>query len=152
METQRDDRPPMSFQYAPQLAVRDVPKLYGIVETPDGEHAPIWLKADTRNREKMLLKQTRDCTVEYVPQDYRPIRARTGQNIPRRVKDYADDLLPRSAERAKQFAVSRVPKIYSAIIGAAAEDFLDVTLRWSKPDSNRRSQWKRLQGSNSSRP
>jgi len=73
METQRDDRPPMSFQDAAQLAARDVPKLYGIVKTTDREHTSIWLKVDTRNREKMLFEQTRYCAVKYIPQDYSPI-------------------------------------------------------------------------------
>src|SRR6516225_194641 len=48
-------------------------------------------------------------------------RARTSQNMPRGVKDHADDLAPRTAKRAKQFAVGRIPKIYSAIIGTAGQ-------------------------------
>src|SRR6516162_5728686 len=41
--------------------------------------------------------------------------------MPGRVEDHTDDLAARSAECPKQFAVSRIPEIYSAIIGTAGQ-------------------------------
>jgi hypothetical protein len=46
METQRDDRSPMSFQNAAQLTVGDVLKLYSVIEAADRHHASGWPKAD----------------------------------------------------------------------------------------------------------
>src|SRR5215472_4218788 len=121
METQRDDRPAMPFQNASQLAVGDVPELYRIVEAADGEHLSFGLKADARYREKMPLKQSRYRTIEYVPQNHRPVRASTRQCVPRRVENHADDFAARSAEGTKQFAVGRVPKIDGAVVGSAGQ-------------------------------
>src|SRR5712671_3282377 len=58
METQRDNRSPMSFENAPQLAVGHVPKSDGIVETADCQHIPARLKPDTADRTAMSFEQT----------------------------------------------------------------------------------------------
>jgi hypothetical protein len=63
MKTQRDDRTPMSFQNAAQSRVRlfaagHIPKLDGIVEAADCEHASGWRKADSRDRTAMPFEQT----------------------------------------------------------------------------------------------
>jgi hypothetical protein len=59
-----------------------------------------------------------------VPQDYGTVGAAPRENAPGGIKDHTNDLTARPAKRAEQFAVSRIPKIYGAIIGSAGQHAL----------------------------